>query len=100
MSIFPHFRMYKKSNHPALILDNAKKQKEDDSFLYRKASHSRKVASKGYEKVYPNPNKKDKRAMYIENKKRVDYKNKFGPILPWQYLQKNKQEAPRDPQNK
>ncbi len=96
MSIFPHFRIYKKNNHPALIVSNAKQKKDEDSFLYRKASHSSKFTKRGYEKVYPNPNPKDSRPMYIEKKKRVDFKRKFGPILPWNYLQKNKQEAPRD----
>ncbi len=96
MSIFPHFRIYKKNNHPALIVESAKKKKEGDSFLYRKASHSNKLTKKGYEKVFPNPNPKDNKPMYIEKRKRIDYKIKFGPILPWNFLQKNKQEAPRD----
>lgn len=89
MAKYPHFRRYKRSKHPALILSSAKKTTNNDSYLYRKTSHSPKLTSRGYEKVYPNPNPKDPNPMYIENKKRVDYKNQFGPDLGWKY-KKNK----------
>ena len=83
MSIFPHFRRYKKSNHPALIVAEAKKDKEKDSYLYRKTSHSPKLTTRSYDKISPNPNPKDDRPMFIEKRKRVDYKKNFGPKLLW-----------------
>lgn len=82
---FPHFRMYKKNNHPALIVGEAKIKKENDGFLFRKASHSKKLTTRGYEKVYPNPNPKDARPMFIEKRKRADLKERFSKILPWNY---------------
>ena len=88
MSIFPHFRMYKRNNHPALILGTAKIKKSDDGFIYRKASHSKGLTQRGYEKVSPNPNPKDPNPMYIEKRKRVDFKERFTTILPWKYKQK------------
>lgn len=96
MSEYPHFRKYTKSKHPALIVGSAKIEKQDDGYLYRKTSHSSKMSKKS-EKVYPNPNPKDPKPMYIEKRKRADYRNKFGPKLPWKFPQKNKQEVPRDP---
>jgi len=88
MSIFPHFRFYKKNNHPALIVGNAKIREHNDSYLYRKTSHSSKITKRGSEKVYPNPNPLDKRPMYIEKRKRVDFKYLFGPKLNWKYNKK------------
>lgn len=85
MSFFPHFRIYKRSKHPALILGNARIKKSKDSYLYQKTSHSEGVTNKGYKKIFPNPNPRDKEPMYVENKKRVDFKEKFGPKLPWKY---------------
>ena len=88
MSEFPHFRIYKRSKHPALILNHATKDREDDSFLYRKTSHSKGLTKGGFTTVSPNPNPKDKNPMYIENKKRVDYKIKFSKKLPWKFPKK------------
>ncbi len=88
MSIFPHFRIYKKSKHPALIEGYAKIETPKDGFIYRKTSHSKGLTKRGYEKVSPNPNPKDPKPMYIEKRKRVDFKDKFTTILPWKYKQK------------
>ena len=85
---FPHFRFYKKSKHPALIEDYANIKKHHDGYLYRKTSHSTKMTHKGYEVISPNPNPKDTAPMYVENKKRADYKKNFGKILPWKYPKK------------
>lgn len=85
MSQFPHFRIYKKSNHPALIVAEAKIKENKDGFLYRKASHSSKMTKRACEKVYPNPNPKDKTPMFIEKRKRKDFKTMFGPKLNWKY---------------
>ncbi len=88
MSFFPHFRIYKKNKHPALILGYAKIEKRRDGFIFRKASHSPNITKRGVDIIDPNPNPKDQKPMYIEKKKRVDYKKKFGDKLPWQISQK------------
>ena len=85
---FPHFRRYIRNNHPVLIVSEAKIEKKNDSFLYRKTSHSQKLTNRSVDKISPNPNPKDDRPMYIEKRKRVDFKRKFGPILPWNWPQK------------
>lgn len=90
MSLFPHFRMYRKNKHPALILEEAKIKKPKDGFLYRKASHSKELTKRSCEKISPNPNPNDPNPMYIEKRKRVDYKYKFGPILNWKLPKKKK----------
>ena len=43
------------------------------------------VSKKSVEKVFPNPNPRDPDPMYIEKRKRKDFKHKFGPILGWKY---------------
>ena len=85
---FPHFRKYKRSNHPALIVGSATIKKNDDGFLYRKTSHSPGVSKRSSEKVSPNPNPKDPNPMYIEKRKRADYRHKFGEKLNWKLPQK------------
>ncbi len=85
---FPHFRIYKKSKHPALIESYANIKNHHDGYLYRKTSHSPKLTHKGYEVIFPNPNPKDTSAMYVENKKRVDFKKNFSKILPWKFPKK------------
>ena len=88
MSTFPHFRIYKRNKHPALIVSEAKIKVEKDGFLYRKVSHSPKMTKRGIEKVSPNPNPEDKRPMFIEKRKRKDFKKMFGPKLTWKYTKK------------
>ncbi len=88
MSEFPHFRKYKRSNHPALIIGLAKIKKEADGFLYRKTSHSPGVSKKKCDKIDPNPNPNDNRPMYIEKRKRADFKFRFGEKLNWKFPQK------------
>lgn len=89
MSIVPHFRYYRKSKHPAMIVGEAKIKKEKDGYLYRKTSHSPGLTKRSHEKVSPNPNPRDPNPMYIEKRKRTDFKHKFGPDLGWKY-KKNK----------
>lgn len=81
---YPHFRYYRKSGHPALILGEVNNKKD---FLFRKVSHEKTVSrSKNVEKVFPNPDITDKSPMYIEKRKRVDRKYYFrNSILPWKY---------------
>ena len=83
MEEFPHFRIYKKSKHPVLIVDHATIKKEKDGFLYKKASHSSGLTKRGFSVITPNPDPKDKKPMFIENRRRKDFKHKFGPRLPW-----------------
>ena len=97
---FPHFRKYKKSNHPALIVgekkgkktDNQGKERETDEYKYRKVMHNEKDGNSPNEKVEPNPNPKDPRPMYIGKRVRHDEKKNFGEKYPWKYplLQINK----------
>lgn len=84
---FPHFRYYKKSGHPALITAEHSK----DEYKFRKVTHSEKEGNRKNEKVYPNPNPKDKRPMFIGKRVRHDKKKFFGSlILPWIYNSKHK----------
>ena len=81
---FPHFRKYRKSNHPALILAEVNDNKD---YLFRRTSHQKSVArKKGYEEVNPNPNPRDPDPMFIEKRKRVDKKSNFYPRpYSWKY---------------
>lgn len=79
---FPHFRYYKKSKHPALIVG----EQPVDEYKYRKVMHSVKDGKRNNEKVYPNPDKRDKKPMYIGKRIRHDKKKNFEPTpLPWEY---------------
>ena len=78
---YPHFRYYKKANHPALIVG----EKSVDEYNFRKVMHSEKDGKKRNEKVYPNPNPKDKNPMYIGKRIRHDNKKFFGKKLSWKY---------------
>ena len=77
--VFPHFRRYKKSNHPALITGEF----SEKEYKYRKVMHSEKDGRHLNEKVYPNPNPKDKKPMFIGKRVRHDKKRYFGKRLPW-----------------
>ena len=80
---FPHFRYYKKSKHPALIIDEIPaEKKEDEEYRYRKVTHSERDGRHINEKVDPNPNKSDNRPMYIVKRKRHDKKSHFSS---WKY---------------
>ena len=82
---FPHFRYYKKSKHPALIIS----ERSIDEYNFRKVMHSAKDGKRNNEKVFPNPNPKDKKPMYIGKRIRHDKKNRFeNYILPWKYGKK------------
>lgn len=82
---FPHFRYYKKSKHPALIVG----EQPVDEYKYRKVMHSEKDGKRNNERVYPNPNKKDTNPMYIGKRIRHDKKKNFeSKPLPWKYPKK------------
>ncbi len=82
---YPHFRYYKKSKHPALITG----ERSEEEYNYRKVMHSKKDGKRNNEEVYPNPNPKDKKPMYIGKRVRHDKKSFFEKyILPWKYPKK------------
>ena len=82
---YPHFRYYKKSKHPALIIG----EQPVEEYRYRKVMHSEKDGRHYNERVYPNPDKRDKEPMYIANRVRHDKKNNFEKIpLSWKYPKK------------
>lgn len=80
---YPHFRYYKKSRHPALVVS----ERTQDEYNYRKVSHSSSGLHRS-EEVKPNPNPKDEEPMYIELKVRYDRKKYFGKRYPWKYKPK------------
>ena len=84
---YPHFRFYKKAGHPALITD----ERSDEEYNFRKVMHSEKDGKRTNEKVFPNPNPKDPKPMYIGKRVRHDKKKYFDKQpLPWKYPIKKK----------
>lgn len=81
---YPHFRKYKKSGHPALIVG----EHSQEEYLYRKVMHNTHDGRHLNEEVNPNPDKSDPKPMYIAKKKRHDKKTLFGRRLPWKYPKK------------
>ena len=81
---FPHFRYYKKSGHPAMITG----EHSEKEYRYRKATHSDREGRHLNEKIVPNPNPKDTKAMYLVKRERHDKKKYFGERLPWRNPQK------------
>ena len=83
--VYPHFRYYKKSGHPALITA----EHSPSEYKYRKVMHSEKDGKRTNERVYPNPNPKDKKPMYIGKRVRHDKKRNFeDKPLSWNYPKK------------
>ncbi len=78
---YPHFRHYLVSGHPALVVD----EHSDSEYKYRKVMHSERDGRHLNEKVYPNPNKRDREPMYIAKRVRHDKKKHFGKKYPWKY---------------
>ena len=84
---YPHFRYYKKSQHPALIVG----EQPIEEYRYRKVMHSERDGRHFNEKVEPNPNKSDLKPMYIAKRVRHDRKDFFeDKPLPWKYPKKPK----------
>lgn len=81
---YPHFRYYKKSKHPALIVA----EHSEEEYKYRKVMHGDRDGRHLNEKVHPNPNKKDPEPMYIAKRVRHDKKLNFGKKYPWKYPKK------------
>lgn len=82
---YPHFRRYKVSNHPALILGEQKDEKEREEYVFRKVTSSPKEGRHNNEKVEPNPDTSKSTPMYIVRRKRHDLKTRFGKKYPWKY---------------
>lgn len=94
---YPHFRYYKKSKHPALILgeqkgkrkDDEGNERETDEYRYRKVMHGGKEGGRNNETIFPNPNPKDSKPMQIAKRVRHDEKENFEKTpLPWKYPKK------------
>lgn len=87
---FPHFRYYKKSKHPALIVGEQKTNAIEE-YRYRKVMHGAKDGKRTNECVVPNPNPKDPNPMYIGKRIRHDRKQAFEEKpLSWIYPMKKK----------
>lgn len=81
---FPHFRRYKKSGHPALILDE-----ENDDYLFRRVTSSEKSGHHKNEMIFPNPDKRRSTPMYIVKNRQKDKKKFFSKSkYPWKYPKK------------
>lgn len=86
---FPHFRYYRKSGHPTLIVGEQVNDNLDEEYRYRKVMHGDRDGRHLNEMVYPNPDPKDPDPMYIAKRVRHDLKDNFeNTPLPWKY-QKN-----------
>lgn len=87
---YPHFRRYKKSGHPALIVGEQKTETKEE-YKFRKVMHGEKDGRHRNEEVYPNPNPEDKKPMHISNRVRHDEKSFFSSWkYPWIYKKKGK----------
>lgn len=66
---FPFWARFKKNkNRTTLVIDeefvlNAKTQKKEDMFVHRESTHTYK---KEFEEIIPNPDKSDKKPMYLK----------------------------------
>ena len=84
--MFPHFRYYLKSKHPALIVGEHSKEE----YKYRKVMHSDRDGRHLNEIVHPNPNPRDPMPMYIAHRVRHDKKKYFPWKFSWKYPMKKK----------
>lgn len=89
---YPHFRYYRKSGHPALIVGEQKGVKDEeeiDEYRFRKVMHGEREGDRINETVYPNPDPSDPEPMRIAKRVRHDNKENFEPRpLPWKYPKK------------
>ena len=85
--IYPHFRKYLKSQHPAMIVGERSKTE----YNYRKVTHSKKDGRHLNDKLHPNPNPYDSKPMYIGRRVRYDDKKYFSKWkYPWKYKNKER----------
>lgn len=75
---YPHFRKYKKANHPAMITG----EYSEKEWNYRKVMHGDRDGRHLNDKIEPNPNPLDPDPMYVAKRVRHDDKNNFSK---WRY---------------
>ena len=75
---YPHFRHYKKSGHPALILS----EDGDDKYKFRRVTSSEFSGHHRNQRISPNPDKRRGTPMYIVKQKQSDHKKHFSS---WKY---------------
>lgn len=85
---YPHFRRFKKSDHPALIVGEQFDEKQREEYRYRKVMHRERDGRHLNEKIYPNPDPTDNRPMHIAKRVRHSEKKNFGKRLSWKYPKK------------
>ena len=82
---FPHFRHYKKSGHPALILS----EETEEKYKFRRVTSSEFSGHHRNERIDPNPDKRRKTPMYIVKQRQSDYKKNFSTWkYPWKFPKK------------
>ena len=82
---YPHFRHYKKSGHPALILS----EDGTDKYKFRRVTSSEFSGHHRNESVSPNPDKRRKTPMYIVKQRQSDHKKHFSTWkYPWKFPNK------------
>ena len=82
---FPHFRRYKKSGHPALILSEDTNKK----YKFRRVTSSEFSGHHRNERIEPNPDKRRRTPMYIVKQRQSDYKKNFSTWkYPWKFPKK------------
>ena len=83
--IYPHFRHYKKSGHPALILS----EDIEEKYKFRRVTSSEFSGHHRNERIEPNPDKRRKTPMYIVKQRQSDYKKNFSMWKdPWKFPKK------------
>lgn len=82
---YPHFRRYRKANHPALILG----EYNADEYLFRKVMHGEFDGNRRNEMIYPNPDPTDPNPMGTGKRKRHDKITNFdNKPYTWKYPKK------------
>ena len=82
---YPHFRHYKKSGHPALILS----EDTEEKYKFRRVTSSEFSGHHRNERIEPNPDKRRKTPMYIVKQRQTDYKKNFSTWkYSWKYPKK------------
>lgn len=92
---YPHFRQYRVSGHPALIISLTKHNKTNEVvYAYRDVTHSGDGDSRHYEELNPNPNPEDKEPMRIHKRVRFDIPQNFSDRpIPWKYPKKERRKV-------
>lgn len=82
---YPHFRHYKKSGHPALILY----PEGEEKYEFRRVTSSEFSGHHRNEKIEPNPDKRRITPMYIVKQHQTDLRKNFSSWkYPWKYPKK------------